>query len=116
MSDFKKLHAWRLALDVTKSVYRITRSFPENEKFGLVPQMRRAAVSIMSNIAEGSRRRDKDQQHFLRIAQGSAAELESQLILAREIGLLNPHDSVVFNESTYMASVLYLYRRSLKCP
>jgi four helix bundle protein len=100
-------------LGVAKSIYRITGTFPDNERFGLVSQMRRAAVSIMSNIAEGSRRWGKDQLHFLRIAQGSAAELESQLILTREIGLLNSRDDEVFDEFTHMASVLCLYRKSV---
>ena len=114
MTDFKKLHVWRLSLDVTKSIYRITDAFPDKERFGLISQMRRAAVSIMSNIAEGSKRRGLDQLQFLRIAQGSAAELESQLILSQEIGFLRPQYVKIFDELHYLGSVLCLFRKKLE--
>jgi four helix bundle protein len=113
MGNFKDLHTWRLSLDVAKSVYRVTDSFPDKEKFGLVSQMRRAAVSVMSNIAEGSRRRDKDQLYFLRIAQGSAAELESQLILSQEIGFLHQQNNKIFDELDHLGRVLHLYYTKL---
>lgn len=89
MSDFKDLEVWRKAIDAVTEVYRISGKFPESEKFGLTNQIRRAAVSIPSNIAEGSARHHaKDFIHFLRIADGSAAEVETQLIIATELGFI----------------------------
>lgn len=80
-------------------VYTITKGFPEEEKFGLTSQMRRSAVSIPSNIAEGSGRdSDKEFNHFLFIARGSTYELETQLIISEEIGLLNSEELKMFSE------------------
>ena len=114
MGNFKELCAWRLSLDLCKAIYRVTEYFPDKERFGLISQMRRASVSMMSNIAEGSRRGGRDQIYFLRIAQGSAAELESQLILSREIGLLKKQDESIFDLLQHAGSVLYLYRKRLE--
>ena len=76
-------------MTMAKSIYRATESFPRAEMFGLVAQMRRAAVSIASNIAEGQARFSRrDFQHFLRIARGSLAELETQVLLAESLGYL----------------------------
>ena len=70
-------------------IYKITNTFPPEEKFGLVSQIRRSAVSIPSNIAEGSKRgTDKDYAQFLRIAHGSGAELETQLLISKELGYI----------------------------
>lgn len=96
MRDLKKLTIWRSGLDLTKAVYRITKKLPEDEKFGLTSQMRRASVSIPSNIAEGcSRNSDIEYKRFLEIAIGSAFELETQLIIAHEIEYF---DSVEFDK------------------
>lgn len=85
---FRDLIAWQKAILLSKAIYRLTNTFPETERFGLVVQMRRAAVSIASNIAEGNARQSlKDYIHLLVIARGSLAELETQLIIAREIDL-----------------------------
>ena len=87
MSDYKDLDVWKRAVDVVTEIYRLTSAFPESEKCGITNQMRRAAVSIPSNIAEGSaRHHPKDFTHFLRIADGSAAELETQLIVSTRLG------------------------------
>ncbi|MGE4489895.1 MAG: four helix bundle protein [Kiritimatiellales bacterium] len=86
MSDYKDLEVWSRSVDIVTDIYRLTTDFPESEKFGITNQMRRAAVSIPSNIAEGSaRRHSKDFIHFLRIADGSAAELETQLIISEKL-------------------------------
>ena len=84
----KDLIVWRKAMDLVIAIYHLTATFPKDEIFGLISQMRRAAVSIPSNIAEGrSRGGRKDFVQFLRIAHGSAAELETQLELAQELSL-----------------------------
>jgi four helix bundle protein len=89
MSDYKDLEVWQKAIAVVSEIYRLTSSFPESEKFGITNQMRRAAVSIPSNIAEGSARHHvADFIHFLRIADGSAAELETQLIISEKLGFV----------------------------
>lgn len=73
-------------MDLLVAVYKYTEDFPAHERYGLTSQMRRAAVSVPSNIAEGSRRRGKDTAHFLNIAFGSASELETQLEASRRLG------------------------------
>ncbi len=86
MSDFRKLIVWQKSMFLVKIVYLFTYKLPNDEKFGLTSQMRRCAVSIPSNIAEGSKRStDKDYRHFLRISSGSVAELETQLLLVKDI-------------------------------
>lgn len=87
---FKELEVWKLAIQIAKQVYAVTEQLPENERYGLVAQMKRAAVSLSANIAEGFRRQNpKGFRYFLLIALGSAAELESYCELCRE--LFNGH-------------------------
>jgi len=84
-----KLNVWKKAIEFVKRIYQITGEFPSEEKFGLVSQMRRSAISIASNISEGAGRNNKKEfNQFLGVAQGSASELETQLIISRELGLL----------------------------
>lgn len=84
--SFKDLVVWEKSIDLSVKIYGVTNKFEVEEKFGLVSQMRRCAVSIPSNIAEGSKRgTKKDFVQFLRIANGSAAELETQLIISQKI-------------------------------
>jgi len=86
----KKLKVWQLAMDIVADVYRLTESFPSEEKFGLTSQMRRCAVSIPSNISEGAARNThKEFVNFLHIAQGSLAELDTQLEIALRLKLTN---------------------------
>ena len=86
----QRLDVWKKSIDFVKTVYQNTGGFPAEEKFGLVSQMRRAAISIPSNISEGAGRNNpKEFSQFLGIAQGSAAELETQLIISRELGFLS---------------------------
>jgi four helix bundle protein len=85
----QRLDVWKKYIDFVKKVYQITGMFPSEEKFGLVSQMRRAAISIPSNISEGAGRNNpKEFSQFLGIAQGSIAELETQLIISRELCFL----------------------------
>ena len=95
MHDFRQLEVWHLGLSISRSVYGITGSFPKAERYGLQQQMRRCAVSIPSNIAEGSARGTaKDFRRFLFIARGSAAELETQLIVATNCGFITNDETL----------------------
>lgn len=86
IQSFKQLVVWQRAMELTEEVYRVSAELPSAERFGLLGQMRRSSVSIPSNIAEGHRRGTrKDFAQFLRIADGSAAELETQLLLAAKL-------------------------------
>ena len=89
MRDFKELKVWQKAHHLVLGVYRHTKSFPPEERFGLTRQLRNAAASIPSNIAEGCGRvGERELAHFLSIAAGSASEAEYQLLLARDLGYL----------------------------
>ncbi|WP_397444863.1 four helix bundle protein [Polaribacter sp. R77954] len=89
MHRYKDLKFWQLSRTFCKDIYQITDSFPESEKFGLVSQLRRASVSVPSNIAEGaSRRSNKDFSRFLTIALGSCYEIETQLLLSLDLGFI----------------------------
>ncbi len=84
--SFRDLLVWQKGIDLTKAIYSLTRQFPAEEKFGLVSQLRRAAVSVPSNIAEGQVRRSSAEfAQFLSVSLGSLAELETQLIIASEL-------------------------------
>jgi len=90
MFNFEKLDVWRKAIDIDDLVYSQTRHFPSDERFGVTSQMRRAAVSIFSNIAEGtSRLSQSDYARFLEIATGSVFEVVSQAFIGRRQGFLN---------------------------
>ena len=89
VKTFRDLIAWQKAMELTKQVYWATTRMPDSEKFGLTAQMRRAAISIPSNIAEGHGRESRlDYIRFLRVARGSLMELQTQLILVEELNLL----------------------------
>ena len=83
----RNLEVWKKSMDLVTQVYSMTASFPAEERFGLVGQMRRCAVSIPSNLAEGAaRRNDKELIQFLYVAMGSASELDTQLEISRRLG------------------------------
>ena len=111
-AGYKDLVVWQKAMQLTKEVYKITEQFPSEEKFGLVSQMRRSAVSIPSNIAEGSRRGNKEFNHFLRVALGSASELETQIELAVELYMCDPQ---TFRDvEKYLNEVLKMLTKMVK--
>lgn len=90
IKSHKDLIVWQKAVSLSLLIYRLTKDFPQREVYALSSQMRRAAVSIASNIAEGrSRRTRKDFQHFLHMAYGSVAELETQLLIAKQLSFCN---------------------------
>jgi len=88
--NFRDLDVWKKGMEVVKDVYRITRAFPTQESYCLTSQMRRTAVSVPSNIAEGFNRfQNKEYKRFLYIALGSCAELETQIEIASELEYVN---------------------------
>ncbi|MCD0458644.1 four helix bundle protein [Roseiconus lacunae] len=88
--DFRELIAWQKAMEMVTEVYRETRRFPKEEVYGLTSQLRRAAVSVPSNIAEGQGRLTKGEfRQFLGTAKGSLAEVETQILIAGNLGYLN---------------------------
>ncbi len=94
MHNYNNLQIWQQAMDLVEEIYKLTASFPIEEKFGLVSQMTRAAVSIPSNIAEGAgRNSDKDFAHFISIAIGSLYELNTQIVLSKRLGYIDQSQS-----------------------
>jgi len=82
--NYKNLKIWSSGIEIVDDVFKITETFPVEEKFGLISQLNRSSVSIPSNIAEGSSRTDKSFSHFIDVALGSSFELETQLIIANK--------------------------------
>ncbi len=95
VKTFRDLVAWQKGIELVKMVYRVTETMPAEERFGLTNQIRRAAVSIPSNIAEGHARQARpDYLRFLRIARGSLAELATQLEIAVQLNMIPSHDAL----------------------
>ena len=93
-STYRDLKAWQKAMELVTAIYGYTQKFPKEETYGLTSQMRRAAVSIPSNIAEGQGRRlEGDFRHFLRNARGSLLELETQILIAENLRFLAQRDA-----------------------
>jgi four helix bundle protein len=112
MASYKNLVVWQKAFRLSKLVYLLTEHFPPTQKFALCDQMQRAAVSVMSNIAEGSRRTRNEWRQFVRIAFASAGELESQLLLSQDLGfgkeeLYGP----IFDEIGHVSRILSSFLR-----
>ena len=94
IGSYRELTTWKRAMELAEAIYRATADFPAAERYGLSSQMRRSAVSIVSNIAEGrGRRATKDFRRFLDIAYGSLCELETQLLLSERLGFLSEKES-----------------------
>lgn len=114
--NHEDLDVWKQSVDLAASIYQVTRTFPDEERFGLVSQMRRAAVSIPSNIAEGAARQgNKEFLQFLHIAAGSASELATQLVIANRIEIGNQNELAALKQSlTKVAMLLQGLIRSIK--
>lgn len=92
----KNLEVWKKSIELVKDIYLITRDYPQDEKFGIISQMRRAAVSIPSNIAEGNARMSsKEASRFIDIAIGSIAELDTQIIISKELGFIKEEKALL---------------------
>ncbi|MDB5345691.1 MAG: four helix bundle protein [Schlesneria sp.] len=114
MFRFEKLDAWQLAIELSDDVYRITRTFPDDERFGLTNQTRRAAVSIAANVAEGcGRATERDFSRFIEIAYGSLMEVVSHLTIALRQKMLNAENhQMLYEKSDRLARVLSGLRKS----
>lgn len=115
MFNFEKLDAWQKAIALADTVYDATRSFPAEERFGLTNQMRRAAVSVSSNLAEGCSRSSKQEfARFVEIATGSAFEVASQSVIAHRQGYLtDAHFSVLQTQTLEITRMLSGLRQAL---
>ena len=113
--NFRDLRVWHAAMDLVEQVYRLSRAFPREELHGLTAQMRRAAVSIPSNIAEGhTREHTREYLHYLSMAQASLAELETQLEISIRLKYLSSDQgSPALEQSTSLARQLYALRNAL---
>ncbi|UOD35665.1 four helix bundle protein [Deferribacteraceae bacterium V6Fe1] len=120
MKTHKDLDAWKEAIILVKEIYGLTLSFPKEEIYGLTSQIRRCAVSIPSNIAEGAARNStKEFIQFLYIALGSCAELDTQLIIAKELGYINEECLELFSKierikSKILGLIRYLRNKNVK--
>jgi four helix bundle protein len=102
---FEKLTVWQDAKNFAIEIYHLTGNFPSDEKFGLISQLRRAIISVTSNIAEGSSRSSrKDQSHFYTMAFSSLIEVLSQLIISKDLGYLNDNQLIFFREEVEKVS------------
>lgn len=92
ISSYKELEAYRKSYQAVKDIYAITRNFPKDELYAITSQLRRASVSVTANIAEGYMRGSKEYVHFLKIALGSSAEVETLLSICKDLGYCNDSD------------------------
>lgn len=102
MHNYKNLHIWQEGIKLARRIYEVTSTFPANEKFGVVSQMTRAAVSIPSNIAEGAGRNSKKEfANFLSIAVGSIFELHTQIVICEQIGYIDEKTAQELDNQTF---------------
>lgn len=115
MNNFRNLDVWNKAVELTTYVYQITENFPKTEKYSLTSQMRRSAVSISSNIAEGAGRGSKKEfNQFLNISTGSCYELETQLTISQDLKFLNDNDyEKIIEKLIEIQKMIYALRKSL---
>lgn len=113
--NFKELNVWQKGIEIVVNIYKLTSSFPKEERYSLTSQIQRCAVSIPSNIAEGcGRTSEKELQHFLSISLGSSYELETQLIVSNKLGYINDDElKNVIIELTIIQKMLYKFYDSI---
>ena len=114
MHDYHQLRVWAHARTLAGKVYTVTKELPDDERFGLSMQMRRSSVSVASNIAEGAARATPaDFRRFIRIACGSASELDTQLLIALDVGLLDPSTVIPLRDDVdHIRRMLYKLERA----
>ena len=114
MNSYKDLVVWPKAIDLSIDIYSLTKDFPKEEMYGLVSQIRRSAVSIPSNIAEGQARKYHQQfSHFLSIAQGSLAELETQIIISMRLGYVTGDQKDLFDTMHSIGKMITRLKQNL---
>lgn len=97
--NHKKLDVWKLSVEMSVLIYKITQNFPQHELYGLVSQLRRAAISVCSNLSEGSSRSsERERNRFYEITRSSIVEIDTRLIIARKLGYINEIDTVRISE------------------
>ena len=116
VTSYRQLKVWQLGIQLTKSAYLVSQDFPKHELYGLTSQLRRAAVSIAANIAEGhARDSTKEYLHHISIALGSLAETETLLVLAQDLGYCTSNDTVeLFRVLDEEGKMLHGLQRTLK--
>jgi four helix bundle protein len=116
MKDFKKLNVWVRGLDIAVRVYKVCQCMSSGNQYSLGAQIKKSAVSIPSNLAEGSSRRtDRDKYRFAEIALGSAFELETQLLVGVKAGVIDDEDALkVMDELKELQASIYKYMNALK--
>ena len=115
MHNIKELKIWQKAIDLTVDVYKATEKFPKEELYGLTSQIRRAAVSIPSNISEGAGRNSNNEfRHFLSIANGSSYELQSQIVISHQLNLLEQEIAqALLNKIEEIQKMNYSFQKTL---
>jgi four helix bundle protein len=115
IKSFKELRIWQEGIEIVKDIYKITEKFPDKEQYGLTSQMRRAAVSMPSNSAEGFKRfHNKEYKQFLYVTLGSAAELETQLIIAKELSYIDEKErDDICEKITYLSKMITALMKKL---
>ncbi len=115
MNNFRKLSIWKKAVQLATDIYKTTYNYPREELYGIVSQMRRSSISISSNIAEGSgRKSNKECGHFLLIAYGSACELETQLIVSKNLDFVDQKKfDQLFNQIEELQKMIYTLNKNL---
>lgn len=114
MHNLKELKIWNKAIELATEVYQITADFPKEEKYGLTAQIRRSAVSVPSNIAEGAgRNSNKEFNHFLGISNGSSYELQTQLIISRNLDLIDARVDQVLDQIDQIQKMTFSLQNKL---
>lgn len=112
--NFEKLEIWNLAIELALTVYNLTKKFPEDEKYGITMQMRRASTSVSANIAEGMTRSGKDRKRFLQISFGSSIEVLNFLILVYKLNYITEEEySEVRNQTQELTNKINAFYKSL---
>lgn len=115
VQNFRDLRVWQAGMDLVETIYRLTQAFPADERFGLTSQIRRAAVSVPSNIAEGhAREHTAEYLHHISIAQGSLAEVQTQSEISRRLGYVSVEQAQAVEQQTVaLSKQLYALRNAL---
>jgi len=116
MHNYKELKVWKKSVDLATRVYSVTQDFPKVDQYGLTPQIRRAIVSVSSNVAEGAgRKSEKEFSQFLSIAYGSLYELETQLLISINLGFISDvNTSPILNEINELQKMIYALIKNLE--